>query len=694
MVSVAGGRGTAKHAVRLEGFSRASAWVVLVLACVVVAGWALDIRTLTSVVPGYNTMKVNTALCLAALAAAVLARRRAVVLSLCLFVGALTGATLVEIATDRSFHIDELLFSDRGTTGGAAPGRMAPATGFALLSMALAIAALPRGRGRPSQLIVLLPGTIAVTALLGYLYDVEQLYKVASLSSVALHTALALLLLALAVAALVPGGVLAWAAAGRGPGSVIFRQTAPIIVFGLVTLGEIRKRLGDAGSFGEHFGIALMVMVGVVIAVGTTAFAARRLDVADEGRVAAEDSLRELNLSLQEGRDAAWARAERLAVELARERERFDLAVASTESIIWTVETTNGQQVAVYASPNVERVLGARLLPGETATAALTRLVDEDQSDAALEFQRCVGEGIPAEAELRLTVDGLPKWVRVHGTPRTEDVRTFYDGITIDVTDQRQVAEQRELLLVQGRLQVERLSELNRVRDEFIAVAGHELRTPVAVILGYLELVNDPHATEQSRAESLEVITRRAQQLSDLVERVFDLAKIDSGAMDLNLETISTREFITDLVNEHQNAAAAASVELAVEAEATTVIADGPRLQQVFDNLLANAVKYTPAGGHVRLAVKEQGADVVFEVADDGIGVSDDDLPRLFDRLFRAASAREARIPGTGLGLAVTRALVEAHGGTITVRKNDPHGVVFRVTLPRTTAGAEKVAAR
>lgn len=684
--AVESGGGTATKAATLERVSRTMAWLVLALACVVLTGWVLNIRTLTSVVPGYNTMKVNTAFCLLGLGGALLVRRRSVAAGFLVGVGLLASTTLVEIWSGRTFGIDELMVQDLGTTGGAAPGRMATAAAVAVLSLALALGLVFANRARAAEAVLLLPLIVAITGLLGYLYDVEQLYRVASLSSVAIHTALAVLLLTVAIAALVPGGLLPWTTIGRGPGSAMVRQTAPVIIVGLGALGMAQKSFGDAGAFGVHFGIALMVMIGIVIAVGATAQAAIRLDAADEARAGAETSLRELNLSLKEGRDEAWARANRLSEELISERERFERAISSTDSVVWTVETTSGQPQPIYASPNAERVLGDQFLPGETGTAALARLVDEDQRESALEFRRRLREGVEAEAELRLCVAGRVKWVRIQGIPRREGSRVFHDGIITDHTELHALAEQRELLLVQEQLQVERLSELNRARDDFIAVAGHELRTPVAVILGYLELLEDPEGSQESKAQTISVISRRAQQLSELVERVFDLAKVESGAMDLNLESVPARSFVTDLIEEHQPAADAARVNLSMASVATSVVADRPRLQQVFDNLLSNALKFTPPGGHVELRVTEHGDDVVFDLSDDGIGVTADELPRLFDRLFRASSAREAGIPGTGLGLAVAKSLVEAQGGTMTVQANDSHGLLFTVTLPR--AGA------
>lgn len=680
MVPREGGGGTTENAATVEELGRALAWLVLALACAVMVGWFFDARTLTSVVPGYNTMKFNTALCFLGVAAAVLVRSSALRWVPLVGVGLVTSGTLLQIWTGWSLGIDELVIEDRATTGGAAPGRMAPATATALFALSVAGMLLHTRRFRWVQPVLLVPVMISLTALLGYLYDVEQLYRVASLTSIALHTAVGIMLSTCAVAAFVPHGLLAWAMRGRGPGAVLVRQTTPVIVVGLIGFGLVRKELGDNGVFGEHFGIALSVMMAILISVGTMVFSARRLDVIDDQRVEAEESLRRLIGSLTAGRDEAWARAEALAHELADERVRFGRAVSSTETVVWTVATTTGVPEQVYTSPNTERVLGDRLGADETAVTALLRLAADGQQHVAAEIRRCVLAGIPVESELQLS-GAAAKWVRVQGVPRTDGAWTFYDGVITDVTEHHAVAAQRELLLAQEQLQVERLSELNRLRDEFIAVAGHELRTPVAVILGYCEMLNDPASTEQTLREGAAVIARRAHQLNQLVERVFDLATIDSGSIALSLEPVPTKAFVADVVADHQQRADDSGVCLTVDVADTVVLADASRLRQVLDNLVSNALKYTPVGGHVGLAVRADGDDVVFELTDDGIGVEPAELPHLFDRLFRAASARESRIPGTGLGLAVSKALVEAHGGTLTVRLNEPRGLVFRLAL-------------
>jgi signal transduction histidine kinase len=661
--------------------------VVLAVALTVLVGWALGIRILTSGLPHLTTMKVNTALCLGALAVAVLRPSRAVVRGSAGLVLAVTGLTLVEILTGTDLGIDELVVPDRTAKPGIAPGQMAPATAVSLIALAVSVLLLDRGRNRWAQALLALPVLTATMTLFGYLFGVEQLYRVTTLSGVAIHSAAAWGLLAIAVAARIPGGLLTWVARGSGPGSAIVRGTVPVVTGGLVAVGLLRDALAGAGVIGDRFGTAMVVLTGGLIAVTVTVLTARPLDKVYRARLRADQSLRDLNASLVKGRDAAWRRAEDLAAELGRERSRFQSAIANTEDLVWTVETTGGSLVPVYFSPNAVRIMGAPLPADAEVQVEFGRRVDPADRPLLEGFADDVVRGVPSEIEVRVHgLDGQLRWVWLRGSPRVEGERTFFDGIATNTTERRALADQRELLLGQARLQVQRLSELAAARDEFTTVAGHELRTPVAVIVGYCEMLAEPDLAPAVRDQAIEAIGRRALQLQELVDGVFDLARLDSGAFHLAPEPLDLAEYVVAVLGDYEPVAAAAGVEVRNRVESAEVLADRNSLRLVVDNVLANAIKYTPVGGHVTVTVRQVGGQVVLEVADDGMGVSDEELPRIFERMFRGTNARESRIPGTGLGLALTKELVEAVGGQVSARANVPHGLVLTITLPELSA--------
>jgi len=683
-------------AATLPRLARICAVVVAVVSVVVLIGWAVGIRLMTSGLPDLTTMKVNTALCLGALAVTLLVGSAPVIRLGSAFVIVMTLLTLVEIITGADLRIDEILVSDHTVKHGINPGQMAPATAVSLLVLAASRLLLDRGRSQAAERLLAVPMLTATMTLFGYLFGVEQLYRVTTLSSVAIHSAVCWALLTVAVASLVPNGVLPWIASGTGPGSAVVRGTVPVVTGGLIGLGLLRDALTDAGAIGDRFGTAVMAVAGSLLGVAATVRTARPFDAAHQARLRAEKSLRDLNDSLVEGRDAAWTRAENLAAELERERSRFERAVGNTEDLVWTVETTEGTLRPTYFSPNAGRILGGPIPSGLASLDELVPLVDPADRVGIERFRSDVLSGIASELEHRVRgLDGRVRWIWLRGSPRIEGERTFFDGIATNITERRALADQRELMLEQARLQVQRLSELAQARQEFTTVAGHELRTPVAVIVGYCEMLADPAVAPEVRDQAIEAISRRAAQLRDLVDDVFDLAKLDAGALQLQLEPVEIAEFLGAAVTDYLPVARAAGVDLLLSVEAdgaVEAVADRGRLRQAVDNLLSNAIKYTQVGGHAEVVLGRRGDVVLLEVRDDGIGVADDELPRLFERMFRGTNALEARIPGTGLGLALTKELVEEFGGVVSARANVPHGLVVRLELPALEGAAPPLA--
>lgn len=667
----------------LPRVARVCGVAVMAVSLTVLFGWVFGVEVMTSVLPRLTTMKVNAAICTGALAMSVLvATRRAVRLS-CALVLVVALVTLVEIVTGTRFGIDDFLIADHTVKPGIAPGQMAPATVVSMIALASSRLLLDFGRPRAAEILLGLPLVTATITLFGYLFGVEQLYRVSTLSSVALLTAAGWGLLTIAIAALVPGGLLPWVVAGTGPGSAVVRGTVPVVIAGLTAVGVARNALTDADRIGDRFGTAVMVVAGSLIAVTATALTASRLDSAYRARIRAERSLRELNNSLVEGRDAAWTRAESLAAELEQERLRFERAVANTEDLVWTVETTGGSITPSYVSPNAGSTVGGPLAPGVAFPGVLRELVDPADEALFTRFEADIVRGVAADVEVRVRgVDGRGRWIWLRGSPRTEGSRTFFDGVATNTDARRALADQRELLLEQERLQVRRLSELAEARQEFTTVAGHELRTPVAVIVGYCEMLADPLLAPEVRDQAIEAISRRAADLQELVNGVFDLARLDAGMLHVELEPIHFGEFVAATVADYEPVSRAAGVELGLTIENADVVADRSRLRQILDNVLSNGIKYTPSGGHLHVTVSRLDALVMLEVRDDGIGVSAAELPKVFDRMFRGANAQEARIPGTGLGLALTKELVEALGGYVTAGANEPHGLVLTVALP------------
>jgi PAS domain S-box-containing protein len=261
--------------------------------------------------------------------------------------------------------------------------------------------------------------------------------------------------------------------------------------------------------------------------------------------------------------------------------------------------------------------------------------------------------------------------------------RPVFHAFLHDITERRRLADQREQLLEQEQQHVRQLRELDRMKDDLVAVVSHELRNPIGVIRGYAEmLIADPDLSDDLRRD-LAVIDRTSGRLTHLVDDLLDLARLDAGQDRIDPAPLEPASLILEAVQTHQGAAAIRQVTLTCDIEALPVIrGEVRRLQQVLDNLLSNAVKYTLPGGTVAVRAHAAADGIVLTITDTGIGVPAEQYPQLFDRFFRASTATGLGIKGTGLGLAVTKAIVEAHRGTITAQPGPDGGTRFTVTLP------------
>ncbi len=233
--------------------------------------------------------------------------------------------------------------------------------------------------------------------------------------------------------------------------------------------------------------------------------------------------------------------------------------------------------------------------------------------------------------------------------------------------------------------QNEQLLELDRLKDEFVATASHELRTPLTSLSGYLEMSLDPAEGPLSptREGHLRIVQRNADRLTALVDQLLFLARADSHPLELDRQPVDLGELLNEAAETVGPAANAKNVALRIEeASPPEVLADRPQLLRVVDNLVANAVKFTPEDGSVLLTARRKGDTAVLEVTDTGPGIPPAEQPELFNRFYRGTNAIEKAIPGSGLGLAISQVIAEAHGGTIELESTPGTGSTFRLSLP------------
>lgn len=236
------------------------------------------------------------------------------------------------------------------------------------------------------------------------------------------------------------------------------------------------------------------------------------------------------------------------------------------------------------------------------------------------------------------------------------------------------------------RATTEQLARLERLRAEFLSMAGHDLRTPLSVIAGYTELIEDGLFGEinEEQGDALVTIREQTYVVAGLVDRLVDMGRLQAGGLSIEKCPTDVRALLDGVGRAFAALAERRKIDFSVHREPSTptmILADADRLRdQVLGNLLGNAFKFTPAGGEIRLHTHGEGDRLVLEVRDTGPGIPEDQLPLVFEKFYQVGAA--GRDVGAGLGLAIARDVVHAHGGTIEVESAPGQGATFRVRLP------------
>jgi nitrogen-specific signal transduction histidine kinase/CheY-like chemotaxis protein len=255
-------------------------------------------------------------------------------------------------------------------------------------------------------------------------------------------------------------------------------------------------------------------------------------------------------------------------------------------------------------------------------------------------------------------------------------------GITVDMTEQ-QAAEQERAALVEREQAARREAEAaSRAKDEFLAMLGHELRNPLSAISSAVEVLNRGGANEALATNARNIIGRQTRHLARLMEDLLDVARVISGKVVLSRQPLELSALVQRLLSTLQLTGQTQQHDLQLQLqEGVWVDADATRIEQVVNNLLTNALKYTPEGRRIEVQLAREGAEAVLEVRDHGLGIPAALLPRIFDLFVQGERTLDRRAGGLGIGLTLVRRLVELHGGTVGVESSS-EGSTFRVRLP------------
>src|SRR6266699_635902 len=232
---------------------------------------------------------------------------------------------------------------------------------------------------------------------------------------------------------------------------------------------------------------------------------------------------------------------------------------------------------------------------------------------------------------------------------------------------------------------ITQLKRLDQVRSDFVANVSHELRTPLSILRGYIEtLVENPKTSREELARILQIMERHSKRLGLLIDDLLSLAQLESANTNLEIGQVRLPELFDHVLRDWKEKLGEKNLKVVVDLPPDTlpIRADETRLQEVLYNLLENAVKYSRENGEIRLQAARRGSEIVLSVSDDGLGISKDDLPRIFERFYRADKARSRELGGTGLGLAIVKHIAQLHGGRVEAESELGKGTTIRVVLP------------
>jgi PAS domain S-box-containing protein len=396
--------------------------------------------------------------------------------------------------------------------------------------------------------------------------------------------------------------------------------------------------------------------------------------------------------------------------ELADQTERLNCMIAAA---IPAIMITDEKSHVTHVSRSFGALFGIEdpgQLVGTSAASLVLRIqhLFADPGGLARRAAEAHREKQPLSKELLKLTDG--RTIENDYWPVMVDGRFRGDlWLAWDTSERAALEQQRQQMLddelgarhlaeqVQQRLaeQNERLRRLDESRNQFLAIVSHELRTPLTSILSFSELIRgEAGGLTPEGNRFLDIIERNADRLHRLVGDLLMLDRLDAGALPLDLTPVSVAELTAEAVGSAAAGAAKQGITIGVTAGAGPAIqGDLRRLMQVFDNLIANAIKFSHRNGHVHITATFDGGNWRIDVADDGIGIPPEEVGQLFTRFVRASNARTAGLPGTGLGLSIVKVLVEMHGGHVEATSTLGHGSIFSVYLPAATDPPSKGAA-
>jgi PAS domain S-box-containing protein len=633
-------------------FSRLAGAVAASSGVMVLAGWTLNVSVLKAPLPGEASMKANTALAFVFAGLALVLttiptasrRLRRVCALLAMIIGA---ATIVDYVAGWSIGIDQLLFN----VGALEPnGRMAPATAICFVALSAALLAEwdTARRGQLGEALAVIVMAIGLITLIGYSYDVRFF------SRLAIPTAA--LFVVLSLGALLAHPHVGWMALllSDGLGGATSRRLLPLVVFLPAVGGWLVLQGPRAGLYGMAFAWVLIV----VMRIGLLSVVVMRT-----GRM-----LQRMDTDLQAANQAKFR------------------ALLESAPDAMVIADDGGRIVLVNAQTEILFGYSREDLLGQPAEMLVPQRFRRDHVGSAAFFTEPHAPGTDTGRQwFGLRRDGSEFPMDISSSPLQTEDGVLVSSAIRDITERKRLEWQ--------------MQAASRMKTEFLANMSHELRTPLNAIIGFTDFMHKgkagPLSAEQH--EFLGDVLTSSGHLLQLVNNVLDVAKVESGTIEIQPVPVDLGALVDEVRDIIRGLAATRNLTLTVSVDPAVAMAvvDPVRVKQILYNYVSNAIKFSVEGGEIQIRAIPDGHDLVrLEVQDTGVGIAEADQEKLFVEFQQLDTGSAKKYQGTGLGLALTKRLTEAHGGRVAVRSSLGSGSTFSAILPRTRAADPAAMAR